>query len=495
MTTEERVAEETDEAGYERTLDDAVAAAAVLAAATPDERAGWLDAIATALDAAADRLVPIAIEESHLAEPRLRGELTRTTFQLRLFGEALRAGRLLDAVVDHADPAWGMGPRPDLRRVLIPLGPAAVYAASNFPFAFSVAGGDTAAALAAGCPVVVKVHPGHPRLSSAVHAVMRDALVEAGAPAGAVGLVSGFDTGRRLVLDPRIAVGAFTGSPHGGRALFDLAAGRPVPIPFYAEMGSVNPAVVTRAAAAARAGQIADGYVDSIALGVGQFCTKPGLLFVPAGSGLPELIAERAAARAGAPMLDERLRDAYGEALGTVAAHPEVRVLAGSAAPAEEPSPTVLATTAAALLADPEGLTGEVFGPTALVVEYGDDDELLAALGILEGQLTATIQGEGPGEADEAILPRLLDVLTARAGRIVWNGWPTGVSVTWAMQHGGPYPATTFSGATSVGMAAVQRFLRPVAYQGLPDALLPPALRESNPWRLPRTVDGAAQPA
>jgi NADP-dependent aldehyde dehydrogenase len=190
-------------------------------------------------------------------------------------------------------------------------------------------------------------------------------------------------------------------------------------------------------------------------------------------------------------MLDDRLRDGYGAALGALAGHPEVRLLAGSAEPAADPAPTVLATTAAALIAEPHALTGEVFGPTALVVEYADEEELLAALATLDGQLTATIQGEG----DEAVLPRLLPVLAALAGRVVWNGWPTGVSVTWAMQHGGPYPATTFAGATSVGMAAVQRFQRPIAFQGLPDALLPAALQEANPWRLPRTVDGTAQPA
>ncbi|GAA4735586.1 aldehyde dehydrogenase (NADP(+)) [Amnibacterium soli] len=470
----------------DQVLDDAVAAAAVLRGRSPAERADWLRAAADALDGAAERLIPLAQEESRLPRPRLTGELKRTTFQLRLFADEIAAGAYLHATVDHADPAWGMGPRPDLRRMQLPLGPVAVWAASNFPFAFSVAGGDTASALAAGCPVVLVAHPGHPGLSRATAEVLIAALEGAGAPQGVFALVEGQETGRALITDPRVAAGAFTGSLRGGRALFDLASGRETPIPFYGELGSVNPAFVTTAAAAARAEEVAAGFAGSMALGVGQFCTKPGLLFVPADSPIPGLVAERLKEVAGAPMLNDRIREGYGEALSALASHEVVEVLAGTADPSGDPAPTLLRTSAAEILADPRPLTAELFGPAALVVEYTDDEELLAAARTLEGQLTATIQGE---EGDQ-IAPALLEVLSERAGRVLWGGWPTGVSVTYAQQHGGPYPATTAVGTTSVGTAAIERFLRPVAYQDLPEALLPEPLQDANPWSVPQRIDG-----
>jgi NADP-dependent aldehyde dehydrogenase len=474
----------------DRVLDDAVAAAAVLRTRTPSERAGWLRAAADALDAAADRLLPLALEESHLPLPRLTGELKRTTFQLRLFADEVDAGAYLHATIDHGDPGWGMGPRPDLRRMLVPIGPVAVWAASNFPFAFSVAGGDTASALAAGSPVVLVAHPGHPRLSEATAEVLVAALEGAGAPRGVFTLVEGQDTGRALITDPRIAAGAFTGSLRGGRALFDLASGRETPIPFYGELGSVNPAFVTVAAATSRPEAVAEGFAGSMSLGVGQFCTKPGLLFVPADSSIPALVAERLRQVAGAPMLNERIRAGYGDALATLAAHEVVEVLQGSVEPDPDPAPTLLRTSAAEVLADPRPLTAEVFGPAALIVEYVDDEQLLAAARVLEGQLTATIQGE----ADDRVVPALLDVLSERAGRVLWNGWPTGVTVSYAQQHGGPYPATTAVGTTSVGTAAIERFLRPVAYQDLPQAVLPEPLQDANPWSVPQRIDGTQHP-
>lgn len=465
----------------------AVAAAAVLRDRPPVEGAAQLRAAADALDAAAGGLVPIAQAETHLAEARLTGELKRTTFQLRLFADEVESGAHLGLTIDHADADWGMGPRPDLRRMLVPLGPVAVWAASNFPFAFSVAGGDTASALAAGCPVVLVAHPGHPRLSTATAEVLIGALEGAGSPAGTFALVEGQEAGRALIEDPRITAGAFTGSFGGGRALFDLAASRPTPIPFFGEMGSVNPAFVTAGAVAARADAVAEGFAGSMTLGAGQFCTKPGLLFVPAGSPVPALVAERLSGVAGAPMLNDRIREGYGAALARLAGHESVTVAAGSSEPAADPVPTLLRTTAAEVLADPAPLTAEVFGPTALLVEYADDAELLAAARVLEGQLTATVQGE----PDDGIVPALLGVLAERAGRVLFNGWPTGVSVSYAQQHGGPYPATTAAGTTSVGTAAMDRFLRPVAYQDVPDPLLPPPLQEANPWTLPRRVDGS----
>jgi NADP-dependent aldehyde dehydrogenase len=466
----------------------AAEAARVLVGSRHADRAGWLELVAARLDAAADDLVPLAAQETHLGVDRLQGELKRTTFQLRLFAEILRDGSFLQATIDHADPAWPMGPRPDLRRMLRPIGPVAVYAASNFPFAFSVAGGDTASALAAGCPMLLKANPSHPELSAATGAKVSDALAEAGAPHGIFAVVLGFETGIALVKDARIRAASFTGSLRAGRALFDLAVSRPEPIPFYGELGSVNPAFVTPEGAQ-RTDEVATGFVGSMSLGNGQFCTKPGLLFVPAGSGLEDRVVALAGERPAAPMLSEHIRSGYTEALAQLAERPGVRVIAGKVNPEGDPAPTILATTVSDLLADSEALTQECFGPAALVVSYRSEDELLAAARVFEGQLTATIHSSG----QEPVASALLDVLTERIGRVVWNGWPTGVSVTYAQHHGGPYPATTSVQTTSVGTAAIDRFLRPVTYQNAPDDVLPPALQEDNPWRLPRRVDGVLQ--
>ncbi|GAB3393072.1 aldehyde dehydrogenase (NADP(+)) [Humibacter soli] len=469
----------------------AVKAAPVLAATAPTERAGWLRAIADALDADATTLVPLAMRESHLLEQRLTGELVRTTFQLRLFAELLERGAYLEATIDHADATWGMGPRPDLRRVMRPLGVAAVYAASNFPFAFSVPGGDTAAAIAAGCPVVVKAHPAHPELSRAVAERIEDSLRASGAPEGTFALVEGLQTGRDLVLHPDLTVATFTGSVRGGRALFDLAASRPTPIPFYGELGSVNPVFVTANAAAARAEQIATGFAGSMTLGVGQFCTKPGVLLVPRDAGLELLVVDAVKASSGGVMLDDKIRDGFFTSLGTLADRSDVELLAGDPTSAEVPTPTLYATDAASLLAHPNELLEEHFGPAALLVRYDSAEEAVAIADALDGQLTATVQGED----DDADAAALVSVLADKAGRVLWNGWPTGVSVTYAQQHGGPYPATTAPHFTSVGTASIDRFLRPVAYQDVPDAALPPSLQDANPLGIPRTVDGHVEPA
>jgi NADP-dependent aldehyde dehydrogenase len=324
----------------------------------------------------------------------LEGELKRTTFQLRLFAEVLRDGSFLQATIDHADPAWPMGARPDLRRMLRPIGSVAVYAASNFPFAFSVAGGDTASALAAGCSVLLKANPSHPELSAATGAHVSDALAEAGAPDGVFAVVMGFETGIALVNDARIRAASFTGSLRGGRALFDIAVSRPEPIPFYGELGSVNPAFVTPEGAQ-HADEVAAGFVNSVSLGNGQFCTKPGLLFVPAGSGLEDRVAALAGERPTAPMLNEHIRSGYSEALEQLAERPDLRVIAGKVRPEGDPAPTILATTVSDLLADSDALTQECFGPSAIVVSYSSDEELLAAARVFEGQLTATIHSSG----------------------------------------------------------------------------------------------------
>ncbi|WP_308466167.1 aldehyde dehydrogenase (NADP(+)) [Rathayibacter soli] len=477
----------------ETAMTDAAAAAPLLAVSSPGERAGWLRAIADRLDADSEAIVELAMRESHLTGPRLRGELVRTTFQLRLFAEAVEDGRYLEATIDHADPDWPMGARPDLRRVFRPLGPAAVFAASNFPFAFSVAGGDTAAAIAAGAPVVVKAHSAHPELSRAVAGHLHAALSESGAPRGVFALVEGREVGRTLVLDPRLTVATFTGSLGGGRALFDLAASRPEPIPFYGELGSVNPVFVTAAAAGTRPQQIADGFAASMSLGVGQFCTKPGVLLVPESSALTGLVVDAVRASAGGPMLSDAIREGFYERLAPLSDRDDVDLLAGSLDRLDQPMPTVYGTDATTLIAHADELLEEHFGPAALIVRYTSEDELRTVARVLQGQLTATVHGEEDDHVGD-----LLELLAAKAGRVLWNEWPTGVSVTYAQQHGGPYPATTAPHFTSVGTAAIARFLRPVAYQGTPDALLPPALQESNPWDIPRIVDGspaAGQPA
>ncbi|GAA1701704.1 aldehyde dehydrogenase (NADP(+)) [Streptomyces yatensis] len=447
----------------------------------PAGRAPYLEAIASALEEAAPKLVAIADEETSLGQTRLQNEMVRTVFQLRLFAEVVTRGEYLGATIDRADPAWPMGPRPDLRRVLEPLGPVVVFAASNFPFAFSVAGGDTASALAAGCPVVVKAHSGHPGLSAATAEVVHHALRSAGAPEGLFDVVFGTEAGRAAIVDPRVKAGAFTGSIEAGRALFDLATGRPEPIPFFGELGSVNPVFVTEAAAERRGPEIVSEFVGSFTLGAGQFCTKPGILLVPASAGLVDRLPGAVPGNA-LTLLNDRIRTSYASAVRELRDTAGVRVVVSGDHAAPDPSPTVLCTTSAELLGDPEALVREVFGPAALVVEYAEESELLEVAKVIDGQLTASIQGED----DDAIAAELIRLLAAKAGRVLWNQWPTGVSVTYAQQHGGPYPATTAPGTTSVGTEAISRFLRPVAYQGLPQHLLPAALRDANPLGIPQ---------
>jgi len=470
-----------------RLVTDAVRAGDAWGATSAADRAVVLGAVADALDVAADRLVPIAQRETHLPEVRLRGELKRTTFQLRLLAGAAAEGEHLDVRIDHADPEWPMGaPRPDLRRSAVPLGPVIVFAASNFPFAFSVAGGDTASALAAGCPVVVKAHGGHPQLSDATAEVVTTALREAGAPDGLFALVHEPEDARAVLTHPDVKAGAFTGSIPAGRALFDIARSRPEPIPFYGELGSVNPAFVTRQAAAARGQEIVDGFVGSFTMGAGQFCTKPGVLLVPEDSDLVRLLIDAVLPEA-APLLNDRIVQGHRQVLEELTSRPGVTVLAaGDSGQVDPPAPTLLATSADDLVKDLDEVFTECFGPTALVVTYRDEDELLDVARVIDGQLTATIVGE----PDDAIVPSLTTALARKAGRLLWNQWPTGVSVTFAQQHGGPYPATTAPGTTSVGTAAIGRFVRPVAWQGFPQELLPDELRDAPSHRVPRRVDG-----
>ncbi|WP_058853124.1 aldehyde dehydrogenase (NADP(+)), partial [Nocardia jinanensis] len=433
-------------------------------------RAGWLRALAAGLDTAAGELVETAHRETALPLPRLRNELVRTIFQATLFADRLEQGTLFDTRIDPADPDWPMGPRPDIRRTHLAIGPVLVFAASNFPFAFSVAGGDSVSALAAGCPVVVKAHEGHPELSRVTARIVTESLREAGAPDGLFGLLEGRDAGVTAVRDRRIRAVGFTGSEAGGRALFDLAVSRPDPIPFYGELGSTNPVLVTEAGWKHRADEIVTGFTESSTLGSGQFCTQPGVVLVPDLAGF----LDRLTLPAVGPMLNQRIADGYGRALESVAEHPDVEVATTGPASPDTPSACILTSTARAVLADPAIVKTEIFGPASVLVEYDDPQQALDVLEQIEGTLTATVQGaaESDDQAAEAV-----DVLAERAGRIIWNQWPTGVTVSDAQQHGGPWPATTAPVSTSVGTGAALRFARPVAYQNMPAATLPEELR------------------
>jgi acyl-CoA reductase-like NAD-dependent aldehyde dehydrogenase len=457
----------------------------------PVIRASWLEAVASALAGAADELVGLGRRETNLDEGRLRFELHRSVFQLQLFSSEIIAGEHLGAVIDHADPQWGMGPRPDIRRMNIPLGVVGVFGASNFPFAFSVMGGDSASALASGCAVVHKIHEGHLQLALRTSAVVQEALAEAGAPHGLFSTVVGRQAAEALVDHPLTQAIGFTGSTAGGRALFDRASQRETPIPFYGELGSINPVFVTEEAWDSRRNAILSGYASSFTAGMGQFCTKPGLFFAPVqdAEDVGALLAQELQSVAVAPLLSPKLREGFDASLKNVRSLPGVEVLV-QGDEAEAPRPTVLATTADAVMAAPEILEQEMFGPATLVIQYRPGTNLAQLASLLEGQLTATVHGEPDEDLHE-----LMTVLRERAGRLVWNAWPTGVSVTYAQQHGGPYPATTASSTTSVGTAAIGRFMRPVAYDSFAPQQLPPALLDNNPWKITRRVDGIHEPA
>ena len=448
-------------------------------------RAGWLEAMAAALTEDAEVLVPLAAQETNLGVARLEGELKRTVFQLRLFAAEIRSGEHLDATIDHADPGWGMGPRPDLRRMNVPLGVVGVFGASNFPFAFSVMGGDSASALAAGCSVVYKAHEGHLGLSLRTAESVQRGLRAAGAPAGLFTLITGRAAAEALVDHPLVKAIGFTGSTAGGRALAERAFARAEPIPFYGELGGINAVFVTEKAWSARRDSILTGYAASLSLGMGQFCTKPGLLFVPAGATAESGDVLRVAFTdfEPAPLLTERLHEGFRNAVTEVAGQPGVEPLVEGNFDAA-PMPTVLRTTSASVFEQPELLRQEMFGPASLLVEYRGESELPALAGLLEGQLTTTLQAEADDDVSE-LAARLADI----SGRVLWNGLPTGVTVSFAQHHGGPYPATT-STTTSVGTAAVGRFLRPVAHQDFPAARLPEPLQDTNPWSVPQRIDG-----
>jgi NADP-dependent aldehyde dehydrogenase len=468
----EPVAETTDR-GVDAIAEAAAAARAGWEAMGPAGRAAALRAVAAALDAQASELAALAETETALGSTRLTGEVARTTGQLRMFADVLDDGGYLDVIT--SPPAQGV---PGLRRMVRPAGPVAVFSASNFPFAFSVAGGDTASALAAGCPVVVKAHEGHPQTSVATAGIVKEALAGAGAPNGTFGVIFGVPAGIRLLRHPAITAAGFTGSARGGLALQQICAGRDVPIPFYGELGSVNPAVVLPGAAAARAAETAAGYAGSLTLGAGQFCTNPGLLFVPDDEGLRTALAGAVQATTGAPMLSERIHASYETAAAALASHPAVTPLAAGQ-PGEGPwaaTPQAYVTSLDDFAAGLPDLAEERFGPAGLVITYPSVDALLPVLAGLGGNLAGSIHADPGSAADLSAAAPVAEVFTRTVGRVIWNGWPTGVAVTWAQHHGGPFPATTSPHYTSVGATAIRRWLIPVTYQDFPDELLPAPL-------------------
>ncbi len=484
-TDVEVVAHETNLDEVRAICDRAALVAPRLRALAPRARADLLESMAAALDAARESLVPLADRESALGTARLDGELTRTTTQLRLFATVLRDGAYLEVIIDHATNT-----APDLRRMLIPLGPVGVFGASNFPFAFSAAGGDTASALAAGCPVIVKAHGAHPALDTAVTRILRGAAAGQGLE-DVIDIVYGRAAARALVTDPAVQAVGFTGSESAGRMLMDLAAARPSPIPVYAEMGSLNPLVVSPAATVRT--DLAATITGSVLLGAGQFCTKPGVVFLPAGAEGDRVVREMAEMLRTAPpmfLLSAAIRDSFVDTAGSVAAAPEATGLVAPTAGEGSAATAALSSVAASEVSSDPALMTECFGPGALIVRYASAGELDAALRGVSPSLTLSLFAE-PDERD--FVAALLRIAEDRVGRIIFDGVSTGVAVAWSQNHAGPYPASAGGMFTSVGATAIRRFQRPLAYQGMPDALLPEPLRDANPLRVPRRVDGALE--
>ena len=476
-----------------RAVDEAAEAFADLRRRSPVERARFLETIAEEIEALGEALIERTTAETALPAARIIGERGRTCAQLRLFAATVREGSWVDARIDTALPDRRPAPRPDIRRMLKPIGPVVVFGASNFPLAFSTAGGDTASAFAAGCPVVVKAHPAHPGSGELVAgAIVRAAERCALAPGVFSFVHGGAAIGAALVRHPATAAVGFTGSHAAGRALFDAASSRPQPIPVFAEMSSVNPVFVLPAALRERSDAIAEGLVGSFTLGVGQFCTKPGIVFIlrgPEAEAFAEKLARAVRQAAGGTMLTADIRDAFERRRREVTASDgvcEIAAAEGAGTDGKQASASVAVTDATRFLAQPL-LADEVFGPFTLLIRCRDMEEMIACAGALEGQLTASLHGT---DADLAAAGLLLETVESRVGRVIVDGFPTGVEVSPAMHHGGPYPATTDVRFTSVGTAAILRFARPVCYQGFSDALLPAELKNANPLKILRMVDG-----
>jgi NADP-dependent aldehyde dehydrogenase len=464
----------------------------------PKRRAVFLRRIADLFEGNSPALIERANQETALPSGRLQGESARTCGQLRLFANLIEEGWWLDARIDHGDPDRKPVPKPDVRSMLAPLGPVAVFSSSNFPFAFSVAGGDTASALAAGCPVIVKPHQGHLGTSEMVGLLIQQAARECAAPEGIFSLIygTGREVGTALVRHPSVKAVGFTGSRAGGRALMDAAAARPEPIPVYAEMGSVNPVFILPGALQQKAEALATGLHASVTLGVGQFCTNPGLVFLEAGpvtNTFLKKLESLMAATPGGTMLTSSICSEYHAGIERFSALKGVRrvtTLATNSKPNEnEVHPALFVTDAETFLTQ-KTLMDEVFGPATLVVQCASSSQMRVAAKSLEGQLTATLHGT---EEELTSYADLVATLQTKAGRLLWNGFPTGVEVCHAMTHGGPYPATADGRSTSVGTRAIERFVRPVCFQNFPDGTLPEELKESNPLGIWRLVDGKLQ--
>ena len=457
---------------------------------SPNDKAAFLEEMANQIDAARDQLIPTASKESNLPQGRITGELGRTLGQIRLFAQLVKEGSWVEATIDHADPNRSPLPKPDIRRMLRPLGPVLVFGASNFPLAFSTAGGDTVSALASGCPVIYKAHPAHPETSRIVSEAIKVAIRKSNLPKGVFQHVEGgIETGQELANHPKIQAIAFTGSFRGGKALFDTAAQRDNPIPVYAEMGSINPIFTFETKLNNNLKELAAAYVGSLTLGVGQFCTNPGLIFIPEklSQTFGDAVLDNLKEVSAAPMLHEGIGKAYYEMLKSLESADEIQwVQKADAEDIKLGSPAFVKIKGSDWLKD-EAFQEEIFGPYGMMVTYRDREELQKLTQVLKGQLTCTVWGED-NELESS--RNLIREIEEKCGRILFKGVPTGVEVGFAMQHGGPFPSTTDSRSTSVGVHAIKRFVRPVAFQDMPGSLLPAELAEGNPMGIWRTVDG-----
>ena len=482
---------------YQATAQEVDRAACAAAAAYPaykalsaERRAAFLDAIADELDALDDQFVALVCRETALPAARIAGERGRTSGQMRLFATVLRRGDFYAARIDQAQPERTPLPRPDVRQYRIGLGPVAVFGASNFPLAFSTAGGDTASALAAGCPVVFKAHSGHMATAEQVADTILRAAERTGMPQGVFNMIYGAGVGEALVKHPSIQAVGFTGSLKGGRALCDMAAARPQPIPVFAEMSSINPVIILPQALQVRGATVARELAASVVQGCGQFCTNPGLVIglrSPAFTAFIEQLAGQINEQPAQTMLNAGTLRSYAKGVSQLAEHALVEHLAGLAQHGAQAQPQVFRADVRLLLEGDPVLQEEVFGPTTVVIEVQDAAQLDAAIQSLHGQLTATLIGE-PEDLQQ--FGGLTPLLEEKVGRILINGYPTGVEVCDAMVHGGPYPATSDARGTSVGTLAIDRFLRPVCFQNYPDSLLPEPLKNANPLGIQRLVDG-----
>ena len=476
---------ENSEAEVRALISKAQEQAHTLANLSPAKSAALLREIADAIESQRAALIESACAETALPEGRIGGEITRTTVQFKLFADLVETGRHLRVVIDKADANYSPAPRPDLRRQNQPLGVVAIFAASNFPLAFSVAGGDSASAIASGSAVVAKAHPSHPNTCAIIEGAVKSALTKSGLSSDLFAIVQGTNPQitHWLAGDPRIKAVGFTGSEAVGRILLDISAKREVPIPVYAEMGSLNPVFVTSAAIGERSEELAKGLVDSALLGSGQFCTKPGLIFIPDNQKefLSQISAHLATLQVG-PLLSSSIASRYGAAIASLAQAPKVQIFSAKATDnGFGVTPTIFVTDWATAQST-QGLLEEHFGPTTVVITAAEK-EFVKIAGELQGQLTATIHGSSSDSFTE-----LLSILAQKAGRVIWNAFPTGVAVTEAMQHGGQWPASS-THTTSVGIDAIYRFMRPVSYQSFAQAVLPPALQDANPWKVEQRIN------